>query len=662
MASSSGFDLSGSTSTVDSSLWQWGDAGGADGEDSGYGQGGDSFDETSFKGGRDAVIFLIDCSPSMFEEFELRTETATGGDSDGEGGDDEDGEGSTTSTTYFSQAVKATHAAFQNKILTSDRDLVSVVFYSTVKRKKPEDADTVYVLSELDLPSAEQIQNLEEIADGRFDFEGAIGSSDDYSLKNALWTCSNLFASVRQRIETKRILLFTNNDNPHLTQDDARKQASTQARDLVDMGIDIDLLHMSKPGQSFDLKLFYKPYIVNTEEEVEGNASQTFEQLLRRTRVKCSSKRARMTIPWTITGGFDIGVRVYNLIGTATKASYIRLDGKSNREVATKTRYYCSETSAPLLSTDMKSTYTYGGEKVVFEKAEVDAMRSFGKPGLLLMGFKPSSALRKEYNVKKSSFIYPDESIVRGSTRAFTAFLDSCLRLDKVPICRLISRTNSPPDFVALLPQAEVLDEESKVQTMPPGFHMIVLPFADDMRQIKHDKLDFEIDPEEVEAAQKLIKSMTFKAFSSDNFTNPTLQKHFAALEALALDKDAPDEVVDLTVVTDFPSKVHKRAQAMNAKLYDPIGYNPESATGAKRKPASSGGAKRAKAGAAGAAAGAGDAGIDEAQVKALYDNGQVSKLKVADLKAFLKLKKQQLQGTRKAELVAQVEQYFDLL
>ena len=45
---------------------------------------------------------------------------------------------------------------------------------------------------------------------------------------------------------------------------------------------------------------------------------------------------------------------------------------------------------------------------------------------------------------------------------------------------------------------------------------------------------------EQVGAMKKLIKSMNFTAFSSEKFENPSLQKHFAVLEALALDRDMP--------------------------------------------------------------------------------------------------------------------------
>lgn len=47
----------------------------------------------------------------------------------------------------------------------------------------------------------------------------------------------------------------------------------------------------------------------------------------------------------------------------------------------------------------------------------------------------------------------------------------------------MIPRINTPPRMVALYPQDEEL-EENRVQVMPPGFHVIYLPYADDFREL----------------------------------------------------------------------------------------------------------------------------------------------------------------------------------
>lgn len=59
----------------------------------------------------------------------------------------------------------------------------------------------------------------------------------------------------------------------------------------------------------------------------------------------------------------------------------------------------------------------------------------------------------------------------------FAALLDRCVARKVVPICSFTLRTNSLPALVALLPQEERLDD-SNIQVVPPGFHVVYLPYA----------------------------------------------------------------------------------------------------------------------------------------------------------------------------------------
>ena len=56
----------------------------------------------------------------------------------------------------------------------------------------------------------------------------------------------------------------------------------------------------------------------------------------------------------------------------------------------------------------------------------------------------------------------------------------------------------------------------------------------------------FSADASQIDAAKAIVKAITFK-YSADDFDNPSLQKHYANIEAMALDRDAPEEVDDLT-------------------------------------------------------------------------------------------------------------------
>jgi len=160
------------------------------------------------------------------------------------------------------------------------------------------------------------------------------------------------------------------------------------------------------------------------------------------------------------------------------------------------------------------------------------------------LGFKPRSTLKDYYNLKHSSFIYPDEAYIKGSTVAFTALLDRMLHLEKIAIVRLTSRTNSSPRLAALLPQRETFDEDG-IQADPPGFHVIILPYAGDIRHKQERNPNPKASDEQILRAKKLVKTLRIK-FSSSNFENPTLQIHYANLQALALDRETVEETNDL--------------------------------------------------------------------------------------------------------------------
>lgn len=113
----------------------------------------------------------------------------------------------------------------------------------------------------------------------------------------------------------------------------------------------------------------------------------------------------------------------------------------------------CVDTVTPLLQTDIKYAYEFGGEKVVFDKEELGKIRAYsGQPRLVLLGFKPSETLKYQMNVKHASFIYPNETEVAGSSAVFANLLEAMISLEKIAICQLIARENSSCSLVALIP------------------------------------------------------------------------------------------------------------------------------------------------------------------------------------------------------------------
>jgi ATP-dependent DNA helicase II len=238
----------------------------------------------------------------------------------------------------------------------------------------------------------------------------------------------------------------------------------------------------------------------------------------------------------------------YNLLSEAKKPSPNYLHSVTNKPLKTETRYICEDTTAELMNNDINYGFVYGGKKVVFKKDELEKIKKISTVGMKLIGFKPIDRLKTYHNYKSSSFIYPNDKQINGSLSTFSALYKKMIEMKKIAICRFKERETSFPLYVALVPQEEIFDNEG-VQVSPPGFNVIYLPFADGIREIKNfrDEETPETDDEKIKLTKKLIKKLYTSKFSGLDIENPTLQKHYAALQALALEHDKEEDIQDLT-------------------------------------------------------------------------------------------------------------------
>ncbi|KAL6970860.1 ATP-dependent DNA helicase II subunit 1, partial [Sarracenia purpurea var. burkii] len=111
--------------------------------------------------------------------------------------------------------------------------------------------------------------------------------------------------------------------------------------------------------------------------------------------------------------------------------------------------------------------------------------------------------------------------------------------------------SSTHPQLVALVAQNEIITASGQVE--PPGMHMIYLPYADDIRQIEelHSDINSETpraNDDQINKATALMRRIDLKEFSVCQFANPALQRHYAVLQALALDEDEMPEIKDETV------------------------------------------------------------------------------------------------------------------
>jgi ATP-dependent DNA helicase 2 subunit 1 len=168
---------------------------------------------------RDGTLLLIECASEMFESLS------------GDAPSDEDAD----LKTGFQLVMRACQRFYQSKIISNDKDLSGIILYGTETNKNAFDFKHIYILHDLAQPSAERIIQLETLSKKdsyEKAFSDLFGSAHatNYSLNEALWTCSNLFANSPQRLTIKRVFIFTCNDQPHASNLILERQAKQRAK------------------------------------------------------------------------------------------------------------------------------------------------------------------------------------------------------------------------------------------------------------------------------------------------------------------------------------------------------------------------------------------------------------------------------------------------
>ena len=151
-----------------------------------------------------------------------------------------------------------------------------------------------------------------------------------------------------------------------------------------------------------------------------------------------------------------------------------------------------------------------------------------------------------------------------------------------------------------------------------------------------------------MDATKNVIRKLMFR-FKSESFENPALQREYRVLEALALDKEEPEEFTDHTKPNNelILEKARQELEDLSRLLY-PGGQQPSQV-----------GTKRGRA----------DADKDESSAKKSRDSsdidfeemaksGQVDKLTIPKLKQFLASVGKKTTG-KKADLVQAVIDHF---
>nr|ATA62886.1 putative KU70-like protein [Juniperus oxycedrus] len=485
--------------------------------------------------GKEFVVYMIDAGPDMFLQIKEEDDVKK--------------------PSHFSTVVKCILESLKTRIINSDYDEVAICFFNTREKRNLQESEGVYVFNvregeDLDRPTARLIKDFSHIEDT---FEKEIGSqsgivpgSRENPLYSALWVAQGLLRKGSTRNVDKHILLFTNNDDPFGNADprvkaDMSRTTIQRAKDSRDLGISIELFPLSRPGEEFNVSIFFADMLeLENDESSEfmPMVAEKFEDLTNQLKKRMYKKRVVRKITLMVADGLSIGLHTYALIRPAQTGKITWLDSVTNKPLKLERSYICADTGA-LVTETLARFQTYQNEKVKFSIDELSEIRKVTSVPLRLLGFKPLHCLKDYHNLRPATFLYPSDEEISGSICAFIALYRAMLRFQKYGVA-FYGNTQSP-QLVALLPQEEVTNSSGQID--PPGLHMIYLPYSDDIRHI--EKLHMSTDgpvprasKEQIDKATAMIKKLELREFSVYQISNPALQRHYAILQALALDEN----------------------------------------------------------------------------------------------------------------------------
>lgn len=506
-----------------------------------YGTGGDPLLEDADEGGdpqtgapgadaahlRDAVLFVVDLSWK-----EALTPLRPGGRS------------------VLGEAFAAAASVLKTKVITSPDDKLGIVLYGVREKQNPNGFEGIQVLQELDRPSAPRIKQLEqEAARTPAQFVERYGCAQPVALSDVFWTCTTLFnLSANPKQFQPRVFLFTGNDSPALSATELFA-AKTRAQDLLDMGVEVEFFPLVPDAKGFSIERFWADVLPVDPEDFVGRAAMRLEELERRIRMRVHRKRTLQRLKFQLAPGVEMAISVFVTILETKIPAPIYLLNENNKPLKSETKHICAQTGALLHPVDDIETFVeLSGERIPVSRAEMVEIKHGCEPCLKLLGFKPQSCLKPHHRIFHSYFVYPDEKAISGSGSLCAALLKCMLEKRLMALASYVARKNAEPAMVVLLPQAELQDPSGAEQIRPPGFHMIRLPWAEEIRELSFPAPQSATLPsvELVEAARRAITALKLGHFVPGCAENPVLQKHWAKVQALALGEDQPEETVDV--------------------------------------------------------------------------------------------------------------------
>ena len=276
-----------------------------------------------------------------------------------------------TRLSPFQAAMKCAASVMKNKIISSETDRIGLLCFNTAKSKNPAGFPHILHLQPLEVPDALSILEIEKYANNPASFKEKFGSQAvEFPFGNVFWTAANIFSDKSFIGASKRIFLFTCQDNPNSASESLQRAAKTRGRDLNELGISLELFAIPPSTHSaFNFKLFYSSIIPDLMETIRNEAfSSKFEELLTRVRRKETRKRTLARTEMSLGPGMNLSVKLFSLFMETKKGQYVWMDQRRGQVMTPKTECKCKETGKVLQSSEFKFSFDYGGEKVTAKK------------------------------------------------------------------------------------------------------------------------------------------------------------------------------------------------------------------------------------------------------------------------------------------------------
>lgn len=133
------------------------------------------------------------------------------------------------------------------------------------------------------------------------------------------------------------------------------------------------------------------------------------------------------------------------------------------------------------------------GSNIPMSKEELNSLKQCNNKegvGIQVLFYMPKQELKLKLQLETSYFVYPDEKLVSGSNLLFDMLLTNLSSKNLIGIVRFNRNHATPGRLAALVPQSEqvlqpdeyYMSSVSGLQVEPPGFYLILLPYAEDIR------------------------------------------------------------------------------------------------------------------------------------------------------------------------------------